>query len=182
MKRWLTIGTLIVLTAIPALAVADEIKQTVTTGPYRLELEVLPPEPFYSAKQVAAGQAKSGMLILGGAEPVQPSAPSHPNHHLVVHVFQKSTGKALTHATVQLTFQPLDSNGNPSGKPQEVPVVRMQMIMPSGMSGMAGMEGMAGMGAAATTHYANNVSLPPGAYRVELIANGHRGDFKITVE
>jgi hypothetical protein len=35
---------------------------------------------------------------------------------------------------------------------------------------------------AATTHYGNNVSSPPGDYRVEAVANGHRADFKIKVE
>ena len=54
----------------------------------------------------------------------------------------------------------------------------MQMIMP----GMGRMEVMKDMGAAATTHYGNNVSLPPGDYRVEAVANGHRADFKIKVE
>jgi hypothetical protein len=128
--------------------------------------------------KVAAGEAKSGMLVLGGAEPVEPDAPSHPSHHLVVHVFQALTGKALTDANVHLSFQPLDSSAKPTGSAQAVPVVRMQMIMPA----MSSMEGMNGMDAAATTHYGNNVSLPTGDYRVEAIANGHRADFKIKVE
>jgi hypothetical protein len=46
---------------------------------------------------------------------------------------------------------------------------------------MGGMGGMAGMGSAATTHYGNNVSLPPGDYRVEAIANGQRAHFLIKV-
>jgi hypothetical protein len=112
------------------------------------------------------------MLILGGAEPVQPEAPSHPNHHLVVHVFQKTTGKAITNAKVALMVQALDSKGQPAGNVMEVPVVRMQMINTAGM---------AGMGSAETTHYGNNVSLPPGDYRVEAVANGHRARFAIKV-
>jgi hypothetical protein len=181
MKRFLMliVPIFLILTATPSLA--KTILQTQTAGPYRIELEVLPPEPFYTAKQVAADGAKSGMLILGGAEPVQPDDPSHPNHHLVVHVFQKTTGKPLQDAKVALAVQPLDSNGQPTGKVIEVPVVRMQMISTGatgGMSGMAGMGAMA-MGNPATTHYGNNLTLPAGDYRVEATANGHRADFLI---
>jgi hypothetical protein len=181
LKRFLVLGVpiFLILTAAPSLA--KDIVQTRTAGPYRIELQVLAPEPFYTAKQVAAGGVKSGMLILGGAEPVQPDAPSHPNHHLVVHVFQKTTDKPLQNAKVALAVQPLDSKGQPTGNAIAVPVVRMQMISSGatgGMSGMAGMGGMA-MGNPSTTHYGNNVSLPAGDYRVEATANGHRADFLI---
>jgi hypothetical protein len=88
MKSWIAIAMLIVPIFLPRVGLANDIKQDLTSGPYRIELELLPPEPFYSAKRVAAAEAKSGMLVLGGAQPVQPEALSHPNHHLVVHVFQ----------------------------------------------------------------------------------------------
>jgi hypothetical protein len=172
MKPAVMVGVPIFLMVMATTVLAKNIDQTKTAGPYRIELEVLPPETFYSAKQVAAGESKMGMLILGGAEPVQPDAPSHPDHHLVVHVFQKTTNKALTNANVHLTVQPLDSKGQPTGKALKVPVVRMQMT---------GMGGMGGMGAAETTHYGNNVSLPPGDYRVEAIANGHPVSFVINI-
>jgi hypothetical protein len=110
-----------------------------------------------------------GMLILGGAEAIQPNASSHPDHHLVVHVFQKTTNKALTNANVHLTVQPLDSKGQQTGKALKVPVVRMQVI------------GMGAMGAAETTHYGNNVTLPLGDYRVEATANGCPVNFVINV-
>jgi hypothetical protein len=172
MKRALLVGLPMFLAFMVTSVPAKNIDLSKTAGPYRIELEVLPPEPFYSAKQVAAGETKMGMLVLGGAEPVQPGAPSHPNHHLVVHVFQKTTNKALTNAHVQLTVQPLDSKGQPTGQAMKVPVVRMQMT---------GMSGMGGMGAAQTTHYGNNISLPPGDYRVAATANGHAVNFLINV-
>jgi len=165
MKRLVAVGVPIFLMFMATRALAKNIVQSETAGPYRIELELLPPEPFYSAKQVAAGEGKSGMLILGGAEPVQPDAASHPDHHLVVHVFQKTNDKAITNAKVRLTVQALDSKGHPTGKVRKVPVVRMQII---------------GKGAA-TTHYGNNVSLSPGDYRVEAIANGHPASFTIKV-
>jgi hypothetical protein len=165
MKRLVALGVplFVMLVATPGLA--KNIDQSKTAGPYRVELQILPPEPFYSAKQVAAGASKSGMLILGGAEPIEPDAPSHPDHHLIVHVFQKTTGKAITNAKVSLAVQPLDSKGQPTGRVQKVPVVRMQMI---------------GKGPE-TTHYGNNITLPPGDYRVEAIANGHPVYFTINV-
>jgi hypothetical protein len=172
MKPAVLIGVPMFLAFMATTLLAKNIDQSKTAGPYRIELEVLPPEPFYSAKQVAAHESKTGMLILGGAKPVQPDAASHPDHHLVVHVFQKTTNKALTDAKVHLTVQPLDSKGQPTGKAMKVPVVRMQMT---------GMSGMGGMGAAETTHYGNNVSLPPGNYRVEAIANGYPAYFVINV-
>jgi hypothetical protein len=171
-KPALLMGVPMFLAFMATTLLAKNIDQSKTAGPYRIQLEVLPPEPFYSAKQVAAGESKMGMLILGGAEPVQPNAPSHPDHHLVVHVFQKTTNKALTNANVHLTIQPLDNKGQPTGQAMKVPVVRMQMT---------GMSGMGGMGAAQTTHYGNNVSLPPGDYRVEAIANGYPASFEIKI-
>ncbi len=181
MKRLVAVGVpiFVMFLAIPGLA--KDIVQNKIAGPYRLELELLPPEPFYTANQVAAGEGKSGMLILSGAEPVQPDAPSHPDHHLVVHVIQKATGEAVMNAKVSLTVQALDSKGQPTGEVQRVPVVKMQMIGMGGMGSMGNMSGMGSMGGAATTHYGNNVSLPPGDYRVVATANGHRAYFVIKV-
>jgi len=173
MKRSISMGLALLFVLVGTRCLAKDISQTKITGPYRFELGVLSPEPFYTAKQVAAGEAKSGMLILGGAEPVQPDASSHPNHHLVVHVFDKATNKTVTSAKVRLSYQALDSQGKPTGTVQEVPVVRMQMISSSGMSGMAG---------DSTTHFGNNVTLSPGDYRVLATANGHRATFNIKVE
>ncbi len=81
------------------------------SGAYRVELHVLPAEPFFSKADVAAKNVKEGMEIEGGAAPVAPDADSHPNHHLVVHVFDKKTSKVLTDATVTMSFVALDAKG-----------------------------------------------------------------------
>lgn len=44
------------------------------------------------------------MEIEGGAAPVAPDANSHPNHHLIVHVFDKQSDKAVADATVTMSF------------------------------------------------------------------------------
>ncbi|MEJ2080641.1 MAG: hypothetical protein P8Y94_00360 [Acidobacteriota bacterium] len=144
---------------------AQGVEKTETTESYRLELEVLPPEPFFSHSDVQSQQIKSGMLIVRGAAPVQPDAVSKPNHHLIVHVFDKSTGKAVTDANVKMSFQRLGPAGEPIGMPTEVPVVEMQVI---------------GKGPA-TTHYGNNVIMPSGTYRVNITANGESATFKVSL-
>ncbi|HTT76613.1 MAG TPA: hypothetical protein VMF50_11635 [Candidatus Binataceae bacterium] len=173
MKRLVPIGLaiLLIFTATPALA--KDLVQNETAGPYRLKLELLPPEQFYTAKQVSTDEAKAGgMLILGGAEPVQPDASSHPDHHLIVHVYDKATHQPLQDAKVQLTLQRLNSEGQPIGKAEAVPVVKMQAI--------ASKDGK-DAGIVRSTHYGNNVTLAPGDYRIVADANGHKATFTIDV-
>jgi hypothetical protein len=137
---------------------------TQTIGAYRVELHVLPAEPFFSKEDVAAKHVTEGMEIEGGATPVMPDAPSHPNHHLVVHVFDKKTSQAVTDVTVTMSFAPLDRKDKPAGLPIEVPVVVMQAI---------------GKGPA-STHYGNNVTMPAGRYKVTVSVNGQTAVFLVT--
>lgn len=146
-------------------AQAKKVKKEQTAGTYKLELEVLPPEPFYTESQVKSENIEKGMLVERGAAPVQPKASPQPNHHLVVHVFDKSTGKAVTNANVEMSFQRLGPAGEPVGTSTQVPVVEMQVI---------------GKGPS-TTHYGNNVDMPSGTYRVTVTANGATATFKVDV-
>jgi hypothetical protein len=53
-------------------------------------------EPFFSKEEVVVVKhVKDGMEVQGGAAPVMPVAASHPNHHLVVHVFRKRGRQAM---------------------------------------------------------------------------------------
>ena len=162
-KKWLLIAVL-------AAAIAGAVRRTPRTscrrkrlGPYRVELHVLPAEPFFSKADVAAKNVKEGMEIEGGAAPVAPDADSHPNHHLVVHVFDKQTGKVIADATVTMSFASLDAQGKPGGAPSDVAVVVMQAI---------------GKGPA-STHYGNNVTMPAGRYDVAVTVNGQKADFAV---
>ena len=98
------------------------------------------------------------MEIEGGAAPVAPDADSHPNHHLIVHIFDKQTGKVVADATVTMSFVAVDGKGKPAGTPNEVAVVMMQAI---------------GKGST-STHYGNNVTMPAGHYSVIVNVNGKR--------
>ncbi len=137
--------------------------KTKTVGAYRIELHVLPAEPFYTADEVAAKHVTMGMLIQGGAAPVLPDANSHPNHHLVVHVFDRKTAQAITDAKVNLSFEPLGRKGKSTAASVEVPVVVMQAI---------------GLGPK-STHYGNNVMMPAGSYRVTATVNGEKAVFQV---
>jgi hypothetical protein len=137
--------------------------KTKTVGAYRIELHLLPAEPFYTADEVAAKHLTTGMVIQGGAVPVKPDADVHPNHHLVVHVFDRKTGQAITDAKVDLSFEPLGRGNKPAGGSVEVPVVTMQAI---------------GLGPK-STHYGNNVVMPAGSYRVTATVNDEKTVFQV---
>ena len=162
--KWLFVAALMPAVAVAVCASAADVMRTKTVGAYRVELHVLAAEPFFSKEDVAAKQVKEGMEIEAGATPVMPEAASHPNHHLVVHVFDKKTRQALTDATVTMSFVSLDRKGNPAGTPIEVPVVVMQAI---------------GKGPS-STHYGNNVTMPAGRYKVTVSVNGQTAVLGVT--
>ena len=164
-RRRLFTAALVPATAVAVSANAADVMRTKTVGAYRVELHVLPAEPFFTKEDVAAKQVKEGMEIEGGAMPVMLDAASHPNHHLVVHVFDKKTHQAITDATVTMSFASVDRKGNPAGERTEVPVVVMQAI---------------GKGPA-STHYGNNVTMPPGRYKVTVAVNGQTAVLGATV-
>ena len=143
---------------------AADVMATKMAGAYRVELHLLPAEPFFSKDDVTNKHVTDGMLIEGGAAPVAPEADTHPNHHLVVHVFDKTTRQAVTDATVTMSFVPLEAKGKPPGAPVEVPVVIMQAI---------------GKGPA-STHYGNNVTMPAGRCDVTVTVNGVKAVFAVT--
>ncbi len=157
----LTVSALI---AVAVSASAADVMRTKTVGTYRVELHLLPAEPFFSKEDVATKHPKEGMEIEGGATPVMLDAASHPNHHLVVHIFDTKTGQAITDATVTMSFVSLDPKAKPSGAPTEVSVVVMQAI---------------GKGPA-STHYGNNVAMPAGRYNVSVTVNGQKVVFAVT--
>jgi hypothetical protein len=145
-------------------AKASEVMRAATVGPYRVELHVLPAEPFFSKEEVVAKQVKEGMEIEGGAAPVMLHGPSHPNHHHVVHVFDRKSHQPLTDANVTMSFASLDREHGRAGEQIEVPVVIMQAI---------------GKGPS-STHYGNNVTMPAGRYKVTVSINGRTAIFHVT--
>ena len=123
-KLSITIQTVFIMVMAFAVSTgAKEVMKTATVGDMRVELHVLPAEPFFTASEVAAKKVKSGMLIISGAEPLSPEANAHPNHHLVVHIFNAKTNKAVTDAKVSMNFQMLDARGKLTGTTADVPLL-----------------------------------------------------------
>ena len=164
-RKRLFAAALVPAIAIAVSANAADVMRAKTVGAYRVELHVLAAEPLFTKEDVAAKHVKEGMEIEGGATPVMLDADSHPNHHLVVHVFDKKTGQAITDATVTMSFASLDRKGNSAGARTEVPVVIMQAI---------------GKGPD-STHYGNNVTMPPGRYEVTVAVNDQTAVFRVAV-
>jgi len=160
----LTAALIVMIISTVSVRAGDMMKKATMDG-LRVELHVLPAEPFFTADEVAVGHVKEGMLIMGGARPIAIDAASHPNHHLVVHVFDAKTGKAITNATVRMSFQSLDNKGKPNGAVVDVPVVVMQAIGQGPQS----------------THYGNNVVMPNGIYSVAVTVNGKKTEFRMAV-
>ena len=129
----------------------------------RIELHILPAEPFFTADEVKSKKVKAGMLIISGAEPLSLEANTHPNRHLVVHIFDAKTGKAITTAKVSMNFQQLDAKRKPTWDSVNVPIVIMQAIG-------KGLE---------STHYGNNVVMPAGSYSVTVVASGKKVGFQV---
>lgn len=126
---------------------------TRTAGSYRLVLELLPAEPFYTQAVYERTHPKQGMLVIRGAAPVRVDGPLHPNYHLIVHVFNRATGSVVQDADVVMRYAAL--SGSADRATHVLPVVEMQAIG----------------GGPLSTHYGNNVALRPGAYRVTVTVN-----------
>jgi hypothetical protein len=148
-----------------SIAEAGNIKKTETVDGLRVELNVLPAEPFFTASEVEAGHVTKGMLIMGGAKPLALKAQPRPNHHMVVHVFDAKSGRALTDAYVRMEYQSLNDQGKPVGRAEEVPVVVMEEIGKGPQS----------------THYGNNVVIHSGRYVVTVDVNGRKLKFPIAL-
>lgn len=160
-RRFIPAIALAVIAAVtlPATAMnmSSAVTMTKTAGPYRIELQLLPAEPFYTQAQYEKEHPENGMLVVGGAMPVRLDAPSHPNHHLIVHVFDKASGKAVTGATVTISY----AQGSDSAR--SLPIVEMQAIGKGPQS----------------THYGNNLNLPDGTYEVTVTVNGNAVTFSV---
>jgi 5-hydroxyisourate hydrolase-like protein (transthyretin family) len=140
---------------------AKVVQQTTQAGPYRLILMIGPLEKMYTQAQVKQSHPKSGevmirgTMVMGGMGMTMGDAP---NHHLEVHVLLKSTGKAVSNATVKIGVW------SAKGKlVQQVPIAVMQGVK-------AG---------ANDIHYGNNVALKDGTYQVRVQVGSVKATFNV---
>lgn len=158
--------TIVLAIAFTVSAEARNIMKTATKGGIKIELHILPAEPFYTADEVNSNKVKEGMLIISGAKPLSIDSDMHPNRHLVVHIYDPKSGKAITTAAVSISFQKINAKGKPAGNTINVPIVIMQAI---------------GKGVE-STHYGNNVVMPAGSYQINIAANGNKVVFHVTLD
>jgi hypothetical protein len=135
---------------------------TVTTvaGPYRLTLVVGPLEQMWTMAQMQAKHPKTGEVMISGSMAMGGMNGPMPNHHLELHVYQKTTGKVVSNVMVSITIY--------SAKGmlvEKVPISVMQGIK----------EGPA------NRHYGNNVSLKDGSYSVQVQVGMAKATFKIVI-
>jgi len=134
-----------------------------TLNNMHIELHIEKAKPFFTKDQVEANGVKDGMLIIRGAKPLIPGADINPNRHIAIHIFDIKNAAAVTNAKVEMSLQPLDTEGNNSGRVIEVPIVVMETI---------------GKGVQ-STHYGNNVILLDGSYVALISINGKKLKFNI---
>jgi len=145
---------------------ASTIKTTKIAGPYKLTLMIGPAETMSMS---AKGNADERMM--GGASSSDCSMAMHMaanltraakmatcNHHVEVHVYNKSNGKVLTKAAVTIAMQ---------GKSMTIHVPIMMM------------EGM--KAGPSDFHYGNNVYAPAGKYTVHVTVNTSKANFIVNL-
>lgn len=137
------------------------ISQNATTTDYKLMLVVAPPEQMLEMCQFT--NQTSGMVMVAGNMSSMASnmSSSMDMFHLVVHVYDKSTGATVIPPVGDVSI----TVTNPSGASMSVPIVEM---FDAG-------EGVASM------HYGNNVSLAAGAYTVTVTVMGESASFDVTL-
>jgi len=139
------------------------VKESAVAGPYRLVLQIGPLEKMYTRAQLKQQHPMSGEVMLSGTMVMGGmggmSGPT-PNHHLELHIYNRTTGTVVTKAVVAITIR------TASGKLLErLPIAEMRGVT-SGVS---------------DTHFGNNVALQSGTYRVDVQVESARASFKVTL-
>ncbi|HVA91836.1 MAG TPA: hypothetical protein VNL71_18575, partial [Chloroflexota bacterium] len=159
-------GSLSLLGAGPARAAMNVVTAKANAGLYALTLNIGPTEHMYTMQQVKSKHVKagevmvSGVMVMGGSGGMGGMSGPMPNHHLEVHVLQRSTGKTITKAMVSITI--LTSAGK---LVERLPIAVMYGIA-------AGPK---------DTHFGNNVALKNGKYKIVVQVNQAKTMFMVTL-
>lgn len=147
-----------------AAAMSNTIQKTTTAGSYKLVLKIGPPEEMSMRKksggEMMLGGKKAtcayngGAMNMGGSKGMKTC-----NHHLEVHVYNKSNGKVVAHASVAISM--VDTKKH------------MTIVVP--VMTMMGSQGMMDY------HYGNNIYAGPGSYRVTVRVNKTMATFSVNL-
>jgi hypothetical protein len=139
------------------------VTQTKLAGPYKLVLDIGPLEQMWTPEQVKTKHPKhcevmfTGTMVMGGMNGM--GGPM-PNHHLELHVFNRSSGRVVTKAMVSITIT------TPGGIIlTHVPIATMQDVV-QGPSDF---------------HFGNNVALKNGQYHVLTQVQTTKATFAVTI-
>ena len=100
------------------------------------------------------------MVIVNGTPSARSAFQSAPNHHLVVHVFDRATGRAVTPARVAIAYR-----HGADGQIRTLSVLEMQAVGPGVQS----------------SHFGNNAFLPSVAYTMFVMVNRKRLIYDVTI-
>lgn len=144
-----------------SIASTPEIEQNATTAHYKLMLVVAAPEQMLQMCQFTT--QTSGMVMVQGAMSNMTTnmSSSMGEYHLVVHVYDITTGATVVPPLSSVSITATNS----AGMGMSVPVVEMFD---------------AGQGPA-SMHYGNNVALAPGKYTVMVTVMGEEATFNVTL-
>jgi hypothetical protein len=148
------------LRAVPAQADAGGtvVSRTLVAGPYTLTLRIGPSLRLWTPEQVSTLHPRVGDIVL--QEPRAGGSPATANHNLDLHVALRTLGIVIKNVVVAITIT------TPAGTVvQQVPVGLMQGV-DKGPSDI---------------HYGNNVSLPPGHYRIVVYVKRTTATFEVTL-
>jgi hypothetical protein len=146
------------------------ISQTKVSGSYRLKLVIGPAETMSmttkgnAAERMLGGKnatCQMGMLMEAVPAGVNASMMKTCNYHVEVHVYNKTSGKVVTNATVSIVMVEPGMHG-------------MMITVP-----IMSMEGM--HAGPSDYHYGNNIYAAAGKYTVKVTANKVKANFAVTL-
>lgn len=154
---------LVIMIVIPATALAQVTSWTQTTALYKVVLSAGPVEAMLTPNQAKGATAGEVMVPMSGMSMPSMSMTDqgHPvNHHLEVHVYNRTTGQVLTNLT------PTISITNSSGATRQLSSVGAMYGVTAGQSDY---------------HYGNNVYLANGTYIVTVQIGDNKATFSNVV-
>jgi hypothetical protein len=161
------VATVFLVTSGWAASMTGTISEQKLVGPYRLILRIGPPEKMLMHRQMGNGElmlgGKMAMCRMGKMGHMAATAPEAMgkktcNHHLELHVFDRHTGRVVTHAHVVIMLRDMRN-----GMTIMVPIMTMMGVH-------AGMKDY---------HYGNNIYAAPGSYTVMVQVNGIHAIFQV---
>lgn len=144
---------------------------TKVSGPYKLKLIVGSAETMSMSAKGSASERMIGgknatcdmTMHMAMLARITKSTMQMCNHHIEIHVYNKTSGKVVTNARVTIALQGKGQHGG-----------TMMITVP--IMTMVGMKA-----GPSDFHYGNNISAAPGKYTVHVTVNGVKANFNVSL-